>query len=229
MIDCDVGQSHIGPPSTIAWARCGRRFRSLESLPVRGMFFTGAISPSGNTSRCLEGLARLYPPAAKGGGTVIIDSDGYVTGGEAVAFKARLFRLARPDCVIALETDGELGPILTKVHPRLLLKASLPAARKTVSSRSRYRALRFRSYFRPARPHRFPRRLLIPLWPAPDDDRLPGMLVGLTGKDGLCLCVGVILAATAGTVSVRSPCGTCRGVRSLILGKARIELTKAPR
>lgn len=61
VVDLDMGQSHVGPPTTVAWARVGGAgegggFPGWNGLTPDGVYFTGATSPVGSL---LPSVARL--------------------------------------------------------------------------------------------------------------------------------------------------------------------------
>ncbi|MGE5309146.1 MAG: Clp1/GlmU family protein [Deltaproteobacteria bacterium] len=221
LLDIDVGQSHIGPPSTIAWAPCRGRFPGFERLPVGGLYFTGDISPARSIRACLRGAGLMFAEASRNCPRIIIDTDGYVEGGGAVAYKTALIRSIRPDCVVACGGRADLSPILEKIAPALLImtRPQEGAHPKSSARRAAYRCARFRDYFSCPRVRYFPRRLFHPGLPG---EGIRGLLAGLVRPDGSHSAVGVILGDARGRIPVLVPRSAVRPVASVITGSARL-------
>lgn len=151
IVDCDLGQSEIGPPGTIGAARAapGTEFRSLRDLPVLAGYFVGAISPTRHLLDVCVGATQTARAIKKSRPDfVLVDTDGFVQGGQARQFKRRLSELLLPQVIIALTRGTELDPLLTafsKLDTPDLWR--VPAAegvqRKTPAARSTRRAARF--------------------------------------------------------------------------------------
>jgi polynucleotide 5'-hydroxyl-kinase GRC3/NOL9 len=229
IVDCDTGQSHIGPPSTIAWGRCPRRgFSCLESLPVKGMFFCGELSCARMPSLCLRGIERMHARARKASSLVLVDTDGYVEGPGAVEYKARLCAMLAPERVVAVQRDDELEPVLKRIRPETIIRRRAdPRARpRSSAERSLYRSRRFRHYFSGARPLSLPRRLLSFSPHTPPDPR--GILAGLISPAGDCLAVGAILAVTRLRIRILTPLRTAARVRAVAAGAALLPVELLP-
>ena len=151
VVDCDLGQSEIGPPGTVgtAWAAPGTEERSLRGLPVLAAYFVGAVSPARHMLDVCVGAVQMARVAKKRRpDLVLIDTDGMIGGAGARAFKRRLAELLLPSAVIALARGDELDPILT-AFARLdapevwRLPVAPGVGRKTPTARTTRRAARF--------------------------------------------------------------------------------------
>ncbi len=151
VVDCDLGQSEIGPPGTLGAARAeaGAAFRSLRDLPVAAGYFVGAISPSRHTLDVCVGAVQTARAIKKSRpDLVLVDTDGYVQGREARQFKRRLCELLLPQVVVALPRGDELDPLLLAFQNQdspdiWRVPAAEAAQRKTPASRATRRAARF--------------------------------------------------------------------------------------
>ena len=164
VVDCDLGQSEIGPPGTVGvgWATPGTDYRSLRDLPLLAAYFVGAVSPARHLLDVCVGAVQMARVAKKRRpDLVLIDTDGMIGGASARAYKRRLAELLLPQVVVALAHADELNPLLTAfarmdapevwrvpVHPE--------AARKTPAARTTRRAARFLSALADAQPLTFP-------------------------------------------------------------------------
>ncbi len=101
VIDADVGQSWLGPPACISRGRVRDDHHEILSS-----YFVGDISPRGNFLQVLTGVAQCLRGACR---PVLIDTDGYIYGEAARAYKSELIHLVQPDVLVLLQRSGELA------------------------------------------------------------------------------------------------------------------------
>jgi polynucleotide 5'-hydroxyl-kinase GRC3/NOL9 len=207
IVDADVGQSTIGPPTTVALAFLQEKLISefrIDSLPSHGLFFVGSVSPSGHLLQILVGTRRLVDTAIRAGaGSVLVDTTGLIDQGPGFQLKLRKIELLGPRHLVALQRGKELEPLLSVVagRPGLRihrLEVSPSARARTPAERARYRADRFAGYFAKAHTLAIETERLMIL--APPGGRLRVRTGGvspllqasmLRGKDLLGLLVGL--------------------------------------
>lgn len=149
VIDADVGQSWLGPPACIS-----RGALSNDRIEIRASYFVGDISPRGNFLQVLTGIAHCLRDAAR---PLFIDTDGYITGGAARAYKSELIRLVRPDVLVLLQRVGELAYYKLYAHQDIKV-IEIPvthAGSKSREERIRAREDTFKQYFQGARVQRW--------------------------------------------------------------------------
>jgi len=113
IIDADIGQSTIGPPSTIGLATVEERVDSIENLPVKAIYFTGAISPVRHLLPCVIGTKKILDYAMSlSTDRIVIDTTGFVSDPAAVALKQAKIELVNPDFIFAFSRGKELDPVL---------------------------------------------------------------------------------------------------------------------
>lgn len=156
IVDADIGQSHLGPPGTVAWGRVDGAFGSWDQVAVRAFYFTGAVSPSGNLLQLVTGAKLMAEEALAHCERVVIDTTGMVSGPAARALKQLKVDILMPEIIIALEREDELAHILEPfrrlAQPRVISLAAHPGARDIgPAGRAEYRRQRLRSYFAGAR------------------------------------------------------------------------------
>lgn len=143
-IDGDPGQSVLGPPGTLGLA--------LPDGSIR-LRFAGAFSPSHALLATLAGLRRLLDAAAaEGQEVVLVDSCGYIWGDGGVEFQRRSIEVLRPDRIVAIGRQPEIGRILAP-FPAIPVHRIPPAPavrRRSQGERRRYRAGRFARYLEEA-------------------------------------------------------------------------------
>jgi polynucleotide 5'-hydroxyl-kinase GRC3/NOL9 len=105
VLDEDLGQSDIGPPCTIAYAYLMAPVTDLFNVNPCRTVFVGAASPSGLEGRVMAAVTLLNGEIAQGGQAdfVVVNTDGWSAGEDAVAFKSRLTAAFKPDVVFCLE------------------------------------------------------------------------------------------------------------------------------
>lgn len=69
IVDADIGQSTIGPPTTIALSLIKRPVPefSLDTLPLHALLFVGAISPIGHLLQTVVATKRMVEKALQAG------------------------------------------------------------------------------------------------------------------------------------------------------------------
>lgn len=150
-VDLDMGQSRIGPPTTVGWGFANGDATWDEIAPEE-IYFTGALSPPGSLVPTLIGAKRMAEGALLRAEKAVIDTTGLVSGEIGTILKQYKIELLCPDIVIALERYGELGEIIdgfrSSDRPAIFrLKPPEAAQTKTGLQRAAYREQRFRGYF----------------------------------------------------------------------------------
>lgn len=97
IVDGDVGQAWIGPPAVVSLG---------TPEGARAGYFVGDVSPRGNLLQVTTGIGLMTRRAAR---PCLIDTDGYIGDGAAVAYKTELVNLVRPDLLVLMQRRDELG------------------------------------------------------------------------------------------------------------------------
>ncbi|WP_286879051.1 polynucleotide 5'-hydroxyl-kinase [Methanoculleus sp. UBA413] len=196
-VDCDTGQSTVGPPTTEGMVL----YPLPPGLPGRAhLRFVGSTSPGGHFLQTLTGAKRLVEKAAElGADATIIDSPGLVFGGVGIEFQVQMVDLLRPTRLVALQHGRELEPLLANFarHPAITIHrvpVSPAAVIRTTTERRRYREERFAAYFAEALPREVPLRGLGLQGRVPDLKNPHGArrrLVSLNDHDNFSLALGI--------------------------------------
>ncbi len=229
--DLDVGQSHIGPPTTVSWGRPPEEFQGWDGVKIEDMYFTGTLSPEGNLLPCLAGAKIITDRALLSCDRVVADTSGFISSPPAIVLKTYKLDLLSPDIVIGLEKNGELedicGPFSTH---RSMSIYRVPVPRhirpKTMETRSRYRYEKFSAYFADALTHevslqsypvRFT-RLPADLSPQGLEKRIVSFRDGMNRDRA----IGIIEKADSreGKLLIKSPLKNLEGVATLLIGSA---------
>jgi polynucleotide 5'-hydroxyl-kinase GRC3/NOL9 len=152
IVDADVGQSSLGPPTTIGLGVVAAPFQRLQEVPAEALYFVGATSPRGHLVPMVVGTKRLVDYARRlDVGQVIIDTCGYVSADGGQALKYYQIDLIDPDMVVCLQRGKECEPLLLAFrygqHPHVLrLRASHACRRRSLEERRRHRERAMRTY-----------------------------------------------------------------------------------
>ncbi len=155
-IDADLGQSHIGPPTTIGLKLFPHSGPDEFGDPVDDLHFIGRTSPAGSMLEIVVGLQNMVKYLRSRRQLIIVNTSGFIHGPAAVRLKmAKVEALAPRYCVI-LARDDEANPIfraLARRWPQIPILPISPQARsKTWEERRQYREQRFAAFFAKARP-----------------------------------------------------------------------------
>ncbi|MFQ5867870.1 MAG: Clp1/GlmU family protein [bacterium] len=117
ILDCDTGQSDIGPPGTIGLAVLGRQIVFPSEVKPTALYFTGSNSPAFHFLPTLVGLKRLVDRGLTLANILIIDTPGWVHGDKARALHRSEIEMLSPDVIILLQKKDELEH-LVKNYPQ---------------------------------------------------------------------------------------------------------------
>jgi len=154
IIDADIGQSTIGPPGTIGIQILEYRELQKGLIPEEEIFFVGAISPVNCIEKFIEGIYRLFQICQKKQAEIIlIDTTGLVTGQLGKYLKCMLIKKVQPSCLVALQFESELEPILKEFEDNSLidiyrLEPCLEIKSKSWRERKSRRQKKFQEYFK---------------------------------------------------------------------------------
>jgi polynucleotide 5'-hydroxyl-kinase GRC3/NOL9 len=159
LIDGDVGQSDLGPPGTISFSHIREPIIELFTQYAQDLRFVGATSPSGKVESVLHAVEALRKKAENCPmDLLVVNTDGWVEGDEAVRYKTRLAATVRPDIVVALKKGDELSPILNGLSDTKVLVLDSPSCvkKRDRETRKMLREAAYRKYMREPKSRFFP-------------------------------------------------------------------------
>lgn len=162
LIDCDLGQSHLGPPATLGLDLYPPGLPGDDCLIPANLYFIGQTSPVGQVLEVVVGTRWLADQAGHHQvSRVVVNTSGFIQGPGALRLKWAQIELLAPRLILALEQEQELHPLLiplARQQPATLIRLPLSprAAPKSPEFRRRYREERFQRYFRGSRRYVFP-------------------------------------------------------------------------
>jgi polynucleotide 5'-hydroxyl-kinase GRC3/NOL9 len=240
LVDADIGQSFLGPPTTIGLSI----FKSHPDweliLTPPKLFFVGSTSPEGHFPIHLRGVKKMADKAISlHPELVLVDTTGFVLGEAAKELKRRKIDLISPRSILALQKSDEIEPILDLYKENPLCKIyRLPLSDqvrpRSMEERQTYRTNKFREYFKHSSIQELaveevqiegevldPNGESIPLdWAL----RINGLLIGLKDSDDETLALGVIrnYLAEKKVVRVLTPLADIPRVKTIQLSSLKI-------
>ncbi len=196
-LDCDPGQSTVGPPATI-----GLRIYDRATGQARDQLcFAGSVSPADHPLTSLKAMTRLAAAARSAAcDAVVVDSSGFVDGAAGRHFQREAVRSLHPEVLVVIgrgpwsegleradDNDGP-GQRLVGIPGPSHVRARTPAERRE------HRMRLFTSYFQRATVSD------LPLGPGPlaasfqrlaDGGDWEGRLLGLLDVEGFLLSLAL--------------------------------------
>jgi polynucleotide 5'-kinase involved in rRNA processing len=232
LLDADVGQSTVGPPTTVGLKLC-RTAADLEPDALARadhLAFVGATSPQGHLLPLVTGARLLLDRAREAGvDLVVVDTTGMVSGVYGQVLKYHKVAVLQPELVVGLARGGELEPLLgviRRFHPTEVVSVDVhqDVVPTSVEQRAAVREESMRRYFtKPLQRWRVKATVFMPALPALFDLSLLGQLVvGLSDGKGRCIGLGYLEhLEDDGALRLISP--VADAPKALILGSVRLE------
>jgi len=154
IVDVDIGQSDLGPPTTMGMVLINKPTKSLKEFSTDSLYFIGSTSPLNYFLPTICGTKKLVDEGKKKGAEIIIvDTTGLVKGNPGRTLKENMIDIISPSHIIALQREDELEHILKNVNltDRIVIHRLSPCTevkRKTYFQRREAREEKFREYFK---------------------------------------------------------------------------------
>ncbi len=213
LVDADLGQSQIGPPTTIGYLpsdKCDKK--GDKQLFPPHIHFLGDTTPAGKIETAAWYTAHCIHKGRESAQVVLVDTCGYLGCREAEQMKILQAEWGKVDLVIALGEKKEFS-FLDKVQVSSILVLPPPTGvrGKTSQQRKVYRETLFREYFSRVRfqhvhlscfsfrPPDLPPGIICEIAPRSFFPEIPsgkelctfrGLVCGLWNKRGLCFGLG---------------------------------------
>jgi polynucleotide 5'-hydroxyl-kinase GRC3/NOL9 len=228
VLDGDIGQSDIGPSSTVGYGIASRPINKLTNLRLINAFFVGNTSPIKAIAKVLEGLTALkFELQARQPDYVIVNTDGWIGGELGAQYKMALINQLKPDVVVGIKVADELAPLVANIEiPFVFVEPSASLSERSFERRKRLREMTYIRYLRQSKLQCYPISQLkvepksaIPLSQTPDK----GILVGLYGQGNKFLGIGVLryVNRVRKVLKVQTPVAS-KPIR-LVLGKVVLD------
>ena len=231
VVDADLGQSDVGPPTTVGLGRVGRSLERLADAELIALEFLGVTSPATCMGETAAATGRLVRRALDTGcDRVLVDTSGLVERPFGLALKRLKIDRVAPDVLVALQRAEECEPILRAYaeasRPVIVRLPAAPTTRRSATARRHARRRALEAHLAGAVPVTLD-LTHIPARAAPAGHGLAvidveGRLVGLQAHDGCTLGLGWVRAIDAPkarlTVDTRVDGGS---IAAVALGRER--------
>jgi polynucleotide 5'-hydroxyl-kinase GRC3/NOL9 len=230
ILDGDLGQSDIGPAGSVGYGIATKPVSEIYKLRLQNGYFIGVTSPALATKNTVAGLSAMMAEATtREVDYILVNTDGFIDGDEAINFKLQLIKELRPDVVVAVQIQTEMQPILEclggggvlTVEPSPALSLRTPEKRKSL------REMTYAKYLKKSKLHCIPISQItleprngVPKTQEPEK----GVLVGLYGKGNKFLGIGVLRAINVSRRTLKIETSVASKPTRLVFGKVILNL-----
>lgn len=239
IVDADIGQSHIGPPTTVGWALVNNPQVDFSQLTAGGISFVGDVTPVGHLLQLTAAITQCVQQVSKLAELIIIDTPGLIRGPAASALWWTVQQILKPKLILTVQRNDELNDILTglrSLDSTIELIKSPPQIRiKSPQDRRIYRQSQFGKYFQNSQLYNISLTdIAIQSTRRLSREGLTGRLIALRNAKGIDLAVGVIndwqndkgiAIIRAPNLDIRQTCLTTVKIRCLVIGDVTIDIT----
>lgn len=146
VVDADIGQTDLGPPTTMGAGEVTVPAVSLSQIKPSERLFIGLTSPGYAKDKVIRGVKRLVSYHTRPGTIVIVNTDGWVEGSEAVQYKLQMLDELQPDITLGVGSS-EISQVLQAGNRTTLLVGSPDTIKeRTRVDRRELRALGYHKY-----------------------------------------------------------------------------------
>jgi polynucleotide 5'-hydroxyl-kinase GRC3/NOL9 len=229
IVDADIGQSHIGPPTTVGWAVVDNPHIGLSKVTAVGISFVGDITPTGHLLQLIAAITQCVQQVSESTELIIVDTPGFIIGPAAAALWWSVQRILKPKLILAVQQKDELNHIISGLRlfdlQLEMIKSPPQIPTKSPQDRQIYRRNQFISYFRNAELHKISLSN-ITVQPGINLQResFINRLVGLRNENGLDMAIGIITGWEDDSVVVKAPKINIQQIRCLVIGDITIEI-----
>jgi polynucleotide 5'-hydroxyl-kinase GRC3/NOL9 len=212
IIDADIGQADIGPPTTTSSSMVSKYIFSLRELKPEKAYFIGATSPSSVEDKHIQSIMHLNQYLANRDTITIVNTDGWVREEKAAEHKLQLLNTLRPNLALGLSTDHELDAILDlQRSPVLRLDASKFGRTRTREERKKTREEGYRRFLQNSSNLEFRiNKVKLRMFNLPQQQRIDqgsshrGTLAGLLDSTGALVSIGRVLEIRNEIIRIRT-------------------------
>ncbi len=149
VVDGDVGQSDVGPPTTVGIGIVDKPVVILQTVQPSSAYFVGSMSVSGHMLEFMVGMKRMVEHGLQNADVTVVNTAGWTSGGSGRALRLFEMELLNPDIVVALQRGKELEHLLKSVDPAKVrrIAVSKQIRPRSKSDRTFLRELYLARYF----------------------------------------------------------------------------------
>ncbi len=212
VVDADVGQADIGPPTTISSSVVQAPILGLHKARPEISFFVGDTSPSIVPDKVVTLSTRLKKRIKSSADIVLVNTDGWLAEFNAVRHKLLLLEEIQPDLVIGLSRSDEIiDPLLDKAKfTSLKLPSSSFGRVRSKEERKKTREAGYRRFLQGSHKLGVSQETRLRMFDQleqtvfPENRRFRGFVAGLLNQNEELLSIGRIYRVETGRVLVET-------------------------
>lgn len=212
VIDADVGQADMGPPTTIGCSRAEGPILGLQELKAQTSYFIGDTSPASVPEKLIRSLVRLKEDLVSRNDIVVVNTDGWIGDAPAIRYKLRLLTETKPNITLGLARGNELDQILDLVSSTSMrLESSNFAKIRTKEDRKGAREAGYRRFLNGSKQLRMRLEdVRVRLFDHPEQTlfaggrNFRGLIAGLLRTDDVLIAIGRVKEIVGGMALVET-------------------------
>ncbi|MHC4647625.1 MAG: Clp1/GlmU family protein [Planctomycetota bacterium] len=233
IVDADIGQSHIGPPTTAGWAVVDNPVADFSQLTPEGIGFVGDVTPLRHLLQLTAAVSQCVRQAREAADVLLIDTPGLVRGPAAAALWWTMHRILQPRLILAVQRNDELEHTLSglkafdSVIERIECPPHIPL--KSTEHRRDHRRICFRKYFQDSRLYDVDiNAVAVQPGLSFDASHLLNCLVALRDGRGVDLALGIITSwqSDKNIAAIKAPRLDPTQIHALVLGDISLDATE---
>jgi len=138
IVDGDVGQGDLAPPSCIGAAKIEQQFLDLRNINAEHYSFIGATSPRGVEGFVIQSMKDVTDKLSAKSDICIVNTDGYIDE-HGIDYKIELARTLKPDLVVYIGNPAKATRLLDEFKGRIMHVHAPERVSKTHSEREKRR------------------------------------------------------------------------------------------
>jgi len=235
VVDADIGQTDLGPPTSMGAGEVTRYAVSLSQIEPSERLFIGFTSPGRVKGKVIRYVKRLAVRHAGPEKLVIVNTDGWVTGSEAVAYKAQMLDELHADITLGIGSAADVSGILQAGKRAALLVSSPDMVKeRTQVDRRELRALGYQKYLKGSSLKTFRTNevrlsssltseiLSLRRFSRPQLEALKELIVGFLDSDGFLQEIGILKDIVPSTMTVKTWSKISRAPCTIEVGDVRL-------
>jgi len=219
IIDADIGQSWIGPPTTVSAILLPMEEKIINFMRPNFMEFFGALSPSVNLNGYLLSVKKIFERVKKENPfAIIVDTTGLISGNEGLNLKLKKAEILSPNMITVFKKNGEIEPIINVLIEKkfnvYVLNSPKETKERSMNQRGEYREEVFRRYFEGGKILRVK---------TSEENFENNSLVGIINYQKDTLALGIVIGKEGGELLLFTPLKEIR--EPIFLKKSSIKLS----
>lgn len=230
IVDSDVGQAYIGPPTTIGLGMVEEEIPLEKDIPPIALYFVGSTSPVKYLLPTVVGTKLMVEKAlVRGVDNVIVDCGGLIQDGVGRILKCSKIELISPDHLILIQRKKEAEHIVQAYkHAQVSIyraEVSPQVKIRTPAQRAAYRTAKFKQFFKGAKLQELSLKKIDLSYKLGEPENCSNILISLDDENGEVLSLGIVQEIIAKQyISFLSPLKEIEKVRRIQLSEYRLEI-----